>query len=328
MSQHSMTVENARGLIVRESINKALQALASMNSGDVAPEMTFAFQPWVDTSLTNPTLKLRNATNNAWVEIGPVNKVAFDLDVCASGNTEPLHVKPFKFWVDTSTPATPLLKIRNAADTAWVTLGRADLPNLGLLPLVGGNISGILNLLATSHFKLPTGTTAERLEDAPLGAARFNSTFGKLEFFNGTTWEQTLSGLSATLVTHSFKANGLVKVKNSIDGIFVLPFPAKITNVILAQEVGGDSADTQVDIKVKPQSTGAFESIFTTKPSINHSAGANTWVGLGDTILNCTAPVLADQERVFDASSGFRMDLLSRQPGSRDVSVTLIFQKI
>lgn len=47
-----------------------------------------------------------------------------------SGSSEPTTTFPFMFWVDTS-GANPILKQRNAANNAWITVGRVDLPAFG-----------------------------------------------------------------------------------------------------------------------------------------------------------------------------------------------------
>lgn len=48
-----------------------------------------------------------------------------------SGSAAPSETYPFMWWADTT---TGLLKIRNAADTAWITVGTLASTNLGLIP--------------------------------------------------------------------------------------------------------------------------------------------------------------------------------------------------
>lgn len=48
-----------------------------------------------------------------------------------SGSAEPTETYAFMWWADTT---TGLLKIRNAADTDWVTVGTLADANLGLIP--------------------------------------------------------------------------------------------------------------------------------------------------------------------------------------------------
>ena len=57
------------GAAFRAAVNAALQALASNNSGIAPPSTTYAYQFWVDTSTTPPTLKQRDSDNSAWVSL-------------------------------------------------------------------------------------------------------------------------------------------------------------------------------------------------------------------------------------------------------------------
>lgn len=60
-----------------------------------------------------------------------------------SGATEPATMFAYQFWADTT---TGLLKIRNAANSAWVTVGTLASTNLGLAPLAGATFTGLVNL--------------------------------------------------------------------------------------------------------------------------------------------------------------------------------------
>jgi len=58
-----------------------------------------------------------------------------------SGVTEPSTTYAYQWWADTT---TGLLKIRNAANNAWITIGTLADANLGLLSLAGGTLTGAL----------------------------------------------------------------------------------------------------------------------------------------------------------------------------------------
>jgi len=62
-----------------------------------------------------------------------------------SGATEPATMYAYQWWADTT---TGLLKIRNAANSAWVTIGTLASANLGLLPVAGGTMTGVLAVTA------------------------------------------------------------------------------------------------------------------------------------------------------------------------------------
>ena len=67
MSQADFNIANVSRSLFRQENNESLQALASLSSGATAPTTTYAYQWWAD-STTN-ILKMRNASNTAWVSI-------------------------------------------------------------------------------------------------------------------------------------------------------------------------------------------------------------------------------------------------------------------
>ena len=62
-----------------------------------------------------------------------------------SGATEPGTMYAYQWWADTT---TGLLKQRNSANNAWVTVGTLASANLGLLSLAGGTMTGALAVTA------------------------------------------------------------------------------------------------------------------------------------------------------------------------------------
>jgi len=62
-----------------------------------------------------------------------------------SGATEPTTMYAYQWWADTT---TGLLKLRNSANSAWSTIGTLASANLGLLPLAGGTMTGVLAVTA------------------------------------------------------------------------------------------------------------------------------------------------------------------------------------
>jgi hypothetical protein len=98
MAQHDYIIANQSGLAFRQDLNNALAAIVSQNSGAAEPSTTYAYQPWADTT-------------------------------------------------------TGLLKIRNASNNAWITVGTLADANLGLLPTTGGTLTGNLTLNAQSDLR-------------------------------------------------------------------------------------------------------------------------------------------------------------------------------
>ena len=58
-----------------------------------------------------------------------------------SGATEPATMYAYQWWADTT---AGLLKLRNAANNAWITIGTLADANLGLLSPAGGTLTGAL----------------------------------------------------------------------------------------------------------------------------------------------------------------------------------------
>jgi hypothetical protein len=68
MATHNYSIANADGATVRQDINNVLDAIVSNNSNGSSPATTVAYQWWADTA--SGKLKIRNAANNAWIEVG------------------------------------------------------------------------------------------------------------------------------------------------------------------------------------------------------------------------------------------------------------------
>ena len=78
MAQSDQVVQNATFPSVRADINDNLAALYSQSSGNSAPAVTVAFQPWVDTSSSPPVWKVRNGSNSAWITVGVLDPAGFN----------------------------------------------------------------------------------------------------------------------------------------------------------------------------------------------------------------------------------------------------------
>ena len=90
MAQSDQVVQNATFPTVRADINDNLAALYSQSSGNSAPAVTVAFQPWVDTSSSPPVWKVRNGSNTAWITVGVLDPAGFNaggVTAIANGGT-------------------------------------------------------------------------------------------------------------------------------------------------------------------------------------------------------------------------------------------------
>ena len=93
---------------------------------------------------------------------------------------------------------TNLLKIRNGANTGFVTLGNVSQTNFGLMPLTGGTFSGKVTHNYTTSLNLPSGTTAQRDGSPAVGMIRHNSTLNQFEGYNNGAWGTIGGGAGAT----------------------------------------------------------------------------------------------------------------------------------
>ena len=137
---HDYVIGNQTGANFRTDLNNVLAEIQALNSGTSAPSTTVAYKLWADT--TNNKLKMRNAANNAWIEIG-------DLTAANLG----------------------LVKAASPTFSGTVTSG------------------GELVCSGTGSLQLPVGTTAQRPTGAT-GDLRFNSTLVQFEGYNGSAWEK------------------------------------------------------------------------------------------------------------------------------------------
>ena len=111
------------------------------------------------------------------------------------------------------------------------------------------------------------------------------------------------------------------------DGIQVFQFDSEIFDVWVFNLVSGSSGDTEFDIKIKPQNSGAWTSIFTVKPKINFAAGEK-WIKLGDVIANTTAGVLTSDPNVLQVNAGdaIRLDLIQGQLGAQNCGAIIHYR--
>ena len=70
--------------------------------------------------------------------------------------------------------------------------------------------SGLLNFPDQTDFvKLPSGTTAQRPSSPEKGYSRYNTTDNKLEYWNGTIWQQLPGVTPPTIESVSYPGDDL-----------------------------------------------------------------------------------------------------------------------
>ena len=101
----------------------------------------------------------------------------------------------FQWHVDTSDGN---LKIRNAANNGYVTIGPVASTGFGLAPLAGATFTGDVIHNYTTALQIPVGTTAQRPGSPSTGDFRFNSTTSSAEIYNGSAFTAVGGGAGAT----------------------------------------------------------------------------------------------------------------------------------
>ena len=118
-----------------------------------------------------------------------------------SGATEPATMYAYQLWADTT---TGLLKIRNSANSAWVTVGTLASANLGLAPAASPSFSGTatfsgnIEMSGTGAIDVAAGTTGQRPGTPSNGMFRYNTTDNAFEGYAAGAWGAIGGGGGAT----------------------------------------------------------------------------------------------------------------------------------
>jgi hypothetical protein len=128
-----------------------------------------------------------------------------------SGATEPSTTFAYMMWADTN---TGLLKIRNAANNAWVSIRSLASAHLdvalggtGATTPAAARESLNIETTATGSTRIASGTTAQRDGTPNAGFFRFNSTTGQFEGHNGAAWGAVGGGATGGTGNAAFYEN-------------------------------------------------------------------------------------------------------------------------
>ena len=124
-----------------------------------------------------------------------LNQITAAINSTNSGSGDPTINTAFQMHIDTS---SSLLKIRNAANNAYITIGDVSATNLGLAALAGATFTGKVTHNYTNSLNLPVGTTAQRDGSPAVGMFRYNSTLNQFEGYKNTGWGEIGGGAGAT----------------------------------------------------------------------------------------------------------------------------------
>lgn len=134
-----------------------------------------------------------------------------------SSATEPATMYAYQWWADTT---TGLLKVRNAANNAWVTVGTLASANLGLAPAASPSFSGTatfsgsINMSGTGYIDIPSGTTAQRPGSPNTGMIRYNTSLNTFEGYKSGAWGAIGGGATGGGSDDVFYENGQTVTTN------------------------------------------------------------------------------------------------------------------
>ena len=124
-----------------------------------------------------------------------INSVLGAIQTLNSGSSDPSANVAFQLSVNTT---SNLLKLRNAANNGYITIGNVTQTNLGLASLAGATFTGDVIHNYTTALQIPVGTTAQRPGSPSTGDFRFNSTTTSAEIYNGSEFTAVGGGAGAT----------------------------------------------------------------------------------------------------------------------------------
>ena len=128
-----------------------------------------------------------------------------------SSSTAPATTYAYQWWADTT---TGLLKQRNAANSAFVTIGTLASTNLGLASLAGATFTGDVILGTTTALELPDGTTGQRPGSPVAGMIRYNTSLVQFEGYKNSVWGAIGGGATGGGSDDVFYENGQTVTTN------------------------------------------------------------------------------------------------------------------
>jgi hypothetical protein len=201
-----------------------------------------------------------------------------------SGATAPATTFAYQWWADTT---AGLLKIRNAANSAWVTVGTLADANLGFLPLSGGTLTGALTLssgavangLTLAAEQASTSGTSIDFTGIPAGVKRITILLNGVST-NGTSNIIVQLGDSGGIETSgylssaAFLGNGIAIVAANSTNSFVITI--------------GPAAATLLDGALVLDLQNASTNTFVARGTIGYSSGAAVSLCAGSKALSGT----------------------------------------
>ena len=188
MAQHDYTIDNQTFPSYRTDHNNSLSAIVSNNSGSSQPTTMYAYQWWYDTS--SNILKIRNADNDAWINIGTFNQTTDSVTLVGTEATLP-----------TITGISPTAIDNTASNIVITGTNYVITPNVEIISTTGAitfanSVTRDSATQLTINATLPTdGTYFIRVENPDGGAVR--SSTALLTVSDSPTWSTGAGSLGS-----------------------------------------------------------------------------------------------------------------------------------
>ena len=125
-----------------------------------------------------------------------LNNVFAAIQSLNSGSSDPAHSATVANMLVVNTTSN-LLKIVNASNNGFITIGNVTQANLGLAPLSGATFTGKVTHNYVTSVRMPAGSTSDRGTSGN-GDFRYNSETHKFEGYQNGAWGDIGGGGGAT----------------------------------------------------------------------------------------------------------------------------------
>lgn len=223
MAQHDQNIANDTGANFRADINAAIGALFSNSSGSSAPSTTVAYQVWADT--TNGLLKIRNATNSAWITLGAFDAAEFRFLPGAGSATTPAFSTNADVNTGIDFPAADTVRVItggaeavrfNSDEQTVHAAGTALLPSI---TFTGDLDTGLYRVAADTLGFVTGGNERGRVDSA--GRLLWASFGAVYSGSRASFWAQSASQAALEVVNTSTGGNALIARVNDVSSNFV-----------------------------------------------------------------------------------------------------------